>query len=127
MYFFKYKRQSFILQKLTRRTLALEKVDITVKKKGRAAEVLVEEAMSSEESCVEEDENGKPKIVGYKIKRLSWESRRFTSVKQFLDKAMAESQTQRARDRALPRTDHEEESPRLPPKDFPDWAISSAE
>ena len=71
MYFFKYKRQSFILQKLTRRTLALEKVDITVKKKGRAAEVLVEEAMSSEESCVEEDENGKPKIVGYKIKRLS--------------------------------------------------------
>jgi hypothetical protein len=95
------------LQKLTRRTLALEKVDITVKKKGRAAEVLVEEAMSSEESCVEEDENGKPKIVGYKIKRLSWESRRFTSVKQFLDKAMAESQTQRVRDRALPRTYHE--------------------
>ena len=87
-----------------------------MKKRGRAAEVLVEEAMSSEDSCVEEDENGKPKIVGYKIKRLSWESRRFTSVKQFLDKTMAESQTQRAQDRALPRTDHEEESPKGLPR-----------
>ncbi|CAB4033220.1 Hypothetical predicted protein, partial [Paramuricea clavata] len=121
------RRQGRKRDKLTRRTLAMEKADISTRKRGKVAEVLVEEAMSSEESCVEEDESGKTKIVGYKIKRLSWESRKLRKVKVFLDKTMRESQTQRARDRALPRTHHEQESSRLPLKDFPDWAIQSSE
>ena len=37
---------------------------------------------------------------------------------------MRESQTQSARDRALPRIDHEQKSTTLQPKDFPEWAIS---
>lgn len=102
----------------------MEKVELNTKKRGRAAEILVEEAMSSEESSVEEDENGRRKVIGYKVKRLSWESSKLKSIKAFLDKAMSESQTQRARDRALPRTDHAEQSSRFPPKNFPSWAIS---
>ena len=102
----------------------MEKLSLSTKKKGRAAEILVDEAMSSEESCTEEDENGRMKVVGYKVKRLSWESRKLRKIKDLLDNAVKERQTQRARDRALPRTDHEEKSLKLPPKDFPDWAIS---
>ncbi|CAB4000147.1 Hypothetical predicted protein [Paramuricea clavata] len=105
----------------------MEKADISTRIRGKVAEVLVEEAMSSEESCVGEAESGKTKIVGYKIKRLSWVSGKLRKVKAFLDKTMREGQTQRARDRALPRTDHEVESSTLPPKDFPDWAIQSSE
>jgi hypothetical protein len=80
--------------------------------------------MSSEESCVEEDENGRNKVVGYKVKRLSWESSKLRKIKKALDKTMREGQSQRARDRALPRTDHEEKSTRLPPEGFPEWPIS---
>ena len=80
--------------------------------------------MSNEESCVEEDENGRMKVVGYKVKRLSWESRKLKKIKDLLDNAVKERQTQRARDRTLLRTDQEEKSLKLPPKDFLDWAIS---
>ena len=78
---------------------------------------------------MEEDESGKTKIVGNKIKRLSWESGQLRKVQtlNILDKTMRESQTQRAWDRALSRTNHKEETSRLPPKDFPDWAIQSSE
>ena len=44
------------------------------REKGSAAEVLLLEAMSSEESSYEDGE-GEPKLVGYSVKRLSWESR----------------------------------------------------
>ena len=64
------------------------------------------------------------KVVGYKVKRLSWESRKLKKIKDLLDNAVKERQTQRARDRTLPRTDQEEKSLKLPPKDLPDWAIS---
>ena len=37
--------------------------------KERAAEVLFLDAMSSED-----DGDGQPKVVGYKVKRLPWES-----------------------------------------------------
>ena len=63
--------------------------------------------MSNEESCWEEDENGRMKVVGYKVKRLSWESRKLKKIKDLLDNAVKERQTQRARDRTLPRTDHQ--------------------
>ena len=80
--------------------------------------------MSNEESCAGEDENGRMKVVGYKVKRLSWESRKLKKIKDLLDNAVKERQTQRARDRTLPGTDQEEKSLKLPPEDFPDWAIS---
>ena len=118
------RRQGRKRDKLTKRTLALEKAELSTKKRGMAAEILLEQAMSSEESCVEEDENGKTKVVGYKVKRLSWESGKLRRIKQGLDKASKEGQTKRARDRALPRVEHEEKSTRLPPEDFPEWAIS---
>ena len=42
------------------------------REKGSAAEVLLLEAMSSKESSYEDGE-GEPKLVGYSVKRLSWE------------------------------------------------------
>ena len=86
--------------------LALEKAEVSTRKREMAAEILLEEAMSSEESCVEEDESGKTKVVAYKVKRLSWESEKLKKIKQGLDKASKEGQTKRARDRALPRVEH---------------------
>ena len=82
------------------------------------AQILLEEVMTSEESCVEEDENGKTKVVAYKVKRLSWESGKLRRIKQGLDKAPKEGQTKRAQDRALPRVEHEEKSTRVPPEDL---------
>ena len=70
----------------------MEKADISVRKKGKAADVLlVKEAMSSGESSVTEDESGKKKIVGYNVKRLSWESSKLICVKLILHKTMTES------------------------------------
>ena len=112
------------LQKLTKPTLALEKVELSTKKRGMAAEILLEEVMSSEESCVEEDKNGRTKVVVYKVKQLSWESRKLKRIKQGLDKASKEGQTKRAQDRALPRVEHTEQSTTLPPEDLPEWAIT---
>ena len=43
--------------------------------KGRAAEFLLLNAMSSEESSYEDDGDGQPKVVGHKVKRPPWESR----------------------------------------------------
>ena len=44
--------------------------------KGRVAEVLVMEAMSSEESCYEDDDIDTPKVTKYSVHRLQWESRK---------------------------------------------------
>ena len=43
------------------------------REKGSAAEVLVLDTMSGEESSYEDTE-GSQKVVGYKVKRLIWES-----------------------------------------------------
>ena len=65
-----------IRDRLTRRTSALELVKWTDHhEKGRAAEVLVMDAMSSEDSCYEDDENGNPKVTKYAVRKLPWESR----------------------------------------------------
>ena len=50
--------------------------------KGRVAEVLVMEAMSSEDSCYEDDENGNAKVANYAVKKLPWESRAMRKVKK---------------------------------------------
>ena len=61
---------SIIFQKLTRRTVALDMIQWQdANAKERAAEVLFLDAMSSED-----DGDGQQKVVGYKVKRLPWES-----------------------------------------------------
>ena len=51
------------------------------REKGSAAEVLVLDALSSEEGSYE-DAEGSQKVVGYKVKRLSWESRNLQRIKK---------------------------------------------
>ena len=50
--------------------------------KGKAAEILVMDAMSSEESCYEDNENGNPKVAKYSKKKLPWESRAMRKIKK---------------------------------------------
>ena len=67
-------------QKLMRRTTAL--VNWADKhEKGRAVEVLVMEAMSSEESCYEDNGGNTSKVIKYSVHRLQWESRRMKKIK----------------------------------------------
>ncbi|XP_031552034.1 uncharacterized protein LOC116289278 [Actinia tenebrosa] len=109
--------------KLTRRTMALEMVRWDQQKLGRVAEVLREDAMSSEDSDGESDENGGMKVTCYKVKRLSWEGERFTRAKKALDKAYKKSLTKRASDRVLPREEANNLSTREVPENFPEWAL----
>ena len=54
----------------------LERMDWDVGKKGKVAEILVQDAMSSEDSCLESDgEAERKKVIKYMVRRLSWESR----------------------------------------------------
>ena len=95
------------------------------REKGSAAKVLVQDAMSSEESSYE-DAEGSQKVVGYKVKRLGWQSRNLRKIKKKLDKAYNKPLTKRARDRILPRTVAEDFSPQQPPAghdSLPEWAV----
>ena len=77
------------------------------------------DAMSSEESSYEDGE-----LVGYSVKRLSWENRLLRKTKKKLDKAYNNSLTKRAKDRILPRNVAEEFSQRQPPAEgLPEWAV----
>ena len=117
---------SIIFQKLTRRTVALDMIQWQdANAKGRAAEVLLLDAMSSEESSYEDDGDGQPKVVGYKVKRLPWESRSLRKTKKNLDKAYQKSLTKRAKERTLPRTVSSDLSEREPPHGLPDWAVEN--
>ena len=81
------------------------------------------DAMSSEESCYEDDDRSK-KVVNYKIKSLPWATRSLKKTKKKLDKAYKKSLTKRAQDRILPRVAAAEPSQRQPPgKGFPEWAV----
>ena len=91
--------------------------------KGKAAEILVVDAMSSEESCYENDDNGNSKVVKYAVKRLSWQSRQLRKMIKKLDKAYKKKLTKRAKERILPRTEAKENSDRKPPNEFPQWAL----
>ncbi|KXJ26798.1 hypothetical protein AC249_AIPGENE26428 [Exaiptasia diaphana] len=74
--------------KLTRRTLMLEKMEEwSTSKKAQMAEVLHEDYMSSEESEVETDENGRRVFVCFNVKKLRWESKRLAVRKEKLDNA----------------------------------------
>ncbi|XP_074632038.1 uncharacterized protein LOC141890454 isoform X1 [Acropora palmata] len=113
-------------EKLTRCTVALDMIQWQdANAKGRAAEVLLLDAMSSEESSYEDDGDGQPKVVGYKVKRLPWESRSLRKTKKNLDKAYQKSLTKRAKERTLPRTVSSDLSEREPPHGLPDWAVEN--
>ena len=108
------------------RTVALDMIQWQdANAKGRAAEVLLLDAMSSEESSYEDDGNGQPKVAGYKVKRLPWESRSLRKTKNKLDKAYQRSLTKRAKEITLPRTVSSDLSEREPPHDLPEWAFEN--
>ena len=50
--------------------------------KGKAAEILVMDVMSSEESCYEDDENENPKVAKYSKKKLPWENLAMRKIKK---------------------------------------------
>ena len=91
-------------------------------KKGKAAEILVQEAMSSEESCYE-GEGEDRRVVKYARKELTWESTKVKKIKKKLDKAYEKRLSKRAKERILPRIDAEEPSGREAPDGVPEWAI----
>ena len=80
--------------------------------------VLVVDAMTSEESCYENDDNGNSKVVKYAVKRLSWQSRKLRKMKKSWTKL-----TKRAKERILPRTEAEVNTDCQPPNEFPQWAL----
>jgi len=81
------------------------------------------DAMSSEESCYEDDENGSPKVAKYCKKKLPWESRAM----QKLDKAYQKSLSKRANERIIKRIEAEEPSERQYPREFPEWALADVQ
>lgn len=72
------------MQKLSRRTLALEK-------KGQVAEVLTEDRMSTEESSNENDQ------LSYVVKTIPWESEKLRKRKKVLDKTHGKTQSKCSR------------------------------
>ena len=108
---------------MARRLITLEKMNWSTKKVSRVAQVLVDQAMSSEESCVEVDEvDGRGKTVAYQISKLSWESERFAKAKRVLDDKYQSNLAQRCKDRLLPRHVSDQQSARTLPDKFPNWA-----
>ena len=57
------------------------------------------DAMSSEDSYYEDDENGNPKVAKYAVRKLPWESRAMTKIKKKLDKAYRKRLSKRAKER----------------------------
>lgn len=109
------RRQGRKREKVTRRTLALDKIGWDTQKKGQMAELLITEAyMSSEDS----DDNGRR----YVVKELSWESRKLSKRKKQLDKFYHKQHSQRTKERLVPRVRGEELSLRSKPDDCPEWA-----
>lgn len=77
------------MQKLSRRTLALDKVTTWNKeKKGQVAEVLTEDYMSTEESSNEDDQ------LSYVIKTIPWESEKCRKRKKNLEQKTRKNSVQ---------------------------------
>ncbi|KAJ7355050.1 hypothetical protein OS493_028265 [Desmophyllum pertusum] len=99
----KCRRQGRKREKLTRRTVALEKVKKWDKNlKGKVAEVLTDEYMSSEESSIEDDS------AVYVIKTIPWESSQLKKRKRKLDKAYEKSSGKRSKQRSVKRVRKDE-------------------
>ena len=86
-----------------RRTTALELVNWADQhEKGRVAEVLVMEAMSSEESCYEDDDINNSKVTKYSVHHLQWESRRMKKRKKNSIRPMRKNSLQELRRESYP-------------------------
>ena len=70
-------------------------------KKGKVAEVLTEDYMSTEESSNEDDQ------LTYIIKTIPWESERLRKRKKILDKTHGKTQSKRSRQRFVKRVRQE--------------------
>ena len=114
--------------KLSRRNVALEKVPgWDSHKKGIVAEILREDAMSSEESRAESDEEGTRRITCYKVRHLPWESNRLKKIKKKMDREYVRTISERAKSRILWREEALLPSKRACPfGEFPEWAIKEA-
>jgi len=111
-----------LLQKLSKRRAALEMMNgWNVEKKGKVTEILQDATMSSEDSDMETDDQGRQRLTGYRVKKLPWESNKLKKIKKKLDRAYCSSLTRRARDRVLPRREAAR-SQRAAPDNLPDWA-----
>ena len=85
------------------------------------------DAMSSKDSCYEDDENGNAKVAKYAVRKLPWESRAMKKIKNKLDKAYRKRLSKRAKERIVDRIEAEELSERQPPNEFPEWALNDIE
>ena len=91
------------------------------------AEILREDAMSSEESCAESDEEGTRRITCYKVRHLPWESNKLRKIKKKLDREYVRTISERAKGRILRREEALLPSERACPlEEFPEWAIKEA-
>ena len=88
-------------QKLMRRTTALVNW-ADQHEKGRALEVLVMEAMSSEVSCYEDNGGNTSKVTKYSDHRLQWESRRMKKLKKNLTRLIRKSSQQELKRESYP-------------------------
>ena len=70
--------------------------------KGRVAEVLVMEAMSSEESCYEDDDINNSKLTKYSVHRLQWESRRMKKILKNLIRPITKTSIQELKRESFP-------------------------
>ena len=113
---------------MRRRTEALDKINWVVHQKGKAAEVLTEEYMSSEVSESGEeslsDDEGCVKEKKLYIRTVTWESEELKTIKNKLDEEYASRQTSRARRREFQRDRRPEDvSSRPKPNNGPSWAF----
>ena len=107
-----------LLQKLTRRTEALSHI-LKKEEKGKIAEVLNNDYMSSEESGDESDLEQQQLCV----KTLSWESKELKKAKRKLDDLYSKRQSKHSQRRVKKRVrGTEKDFLRPKPEDCPKWA-----
>ena len=114
---------------MKRRRETLDKIDWVRREKGKAAEVLTEEYMSSEVSESGEEslsgDEGCSKEKKLYIKTVPWESEDLKTLKSKLDVEYASRQTSRSRRREFQRDRSPKDvSSRPKPNNGPSWAFS---
>ena len=113
-----------ILQKLGHRISALNKTTWSEQTKDEVKQALTVEYTSSDESLYEPDSDSEvPQLQNYKVKHLTWECARLTSVKQILDDIYVKSLPRRIHQSLVPRVPHSQESDREIPLNVRDWAV----
>ena len=113
-----------------RRTQALEKSKWNKSEKGKIAELLTEDYMSSEESQSEDesDDEGRSNKKKLCINTLPWESKELKTYKKKLDEQYASHQSVRSRRREFKRDRaHGNYFSRPKPENCPSWACKEDE